>query len=186
MAMNPIPRKWTIDEYLAYEEETGIKHEYLDGEIYAMSGGTGNHSFISVNCITSMRTKTRNTSCRVHRGEMKVKISESKYVYPDFSVVCGELVYSDEKRTQLVNPTLVGEVTSDSTKIIKNEFYCSLPSLKYYIIIDQKRVHVQVYIANEGGWLLQEFVNFNDIISLPALQIDLPVNDIYEDIRFEE
>ena len=189
MASNPL-LKWTVEQYLAYEEESSIKHEYIDGEIYAMSGGTGNHSLIKVNCVFSLRGKTLDSPCRVYDSDMKIKISDTKFVYPDFSVVCGDVQYADDKDTQLINPTLVAEVISDSSekydKVTKSEFYRSLPSLKYYLIIDQNRIHVQLYTLQDNGWLLQEFTGENKIIALEHIDVKLPLREIYRDIEFGE
>jgi len=116
MATNPVPRKWTVEEYLAYEEETGIKHEYIDGEIYAMSGGTENHSLITMNTTFAVQSQLRGSSCRVHSSDMRIKISDLRYFFPEFSVVCGKAEFDDEKRTMLTNPTLVCEVLSPSSQ----------------------------------------------------------------------
>lgn len=106
----------TVEEYLAYEKETGIKHEYIDGEIFAMSGGTDRHSQIKANCIVEVGYQLRKNTCILYDSDMKVKVSESKYVYPDFSIVCEKAIFADDAHTMLINPTLVAEVTSDSSK----------------------------------------------------------------------
>ena len=96
MASDPVKRRWTVEEYLAYEVETGIKHEYIDGEIYAMSGGSGDHALIMMNCGAELNLQLRGSQCRVYSSDLKVKISATKYVYPDLSVVCGDAEYTDE------------------------------------------------------------------------------------------
>ena len=116
MASNHINHKWTVEEYLAFEQTSEIKHEYIDGEIYAMSGGTENHALIMMAISGFLYQKLSGTSCRGYPSEMRVKISDTKYVYPDLSVVCGESIFADEKRTMLTNPTLVVEVTSPSSR----------------------------------------------------------------------
>lgn len=191
MASNPnYHQKWTVEDYLAYEEEEGIRYEYVDGEIYAMAGGTENHSKIGLNCASALLVHTRGKPCRAHASDMKVKVSEIKYLYPDFSVVCGEAQFADEKRTLLTNPTLVAEVISDSSekygKITKNEYYRSLPSLNYYLIIDQSRVHVQLYTAQGEGWFLQEFTRREQSISLDVIDVTLSVSEIYLDVEFDD
>jgi Uma2 family endonuclease len=191
MASNPnYHQKWAVEEYLAYEDETDIRHEYIDGEIYAMSGGTENHSGICANGIAELGNQTRGKPCRVHASDMKVKVSETKYLYPDFSVVCGEAQFADEKRTLLTNPILMAEVISDSSekydKITKNEYYRSLSSLKYYLIIDQSRVHVQLYTVQGEGWLLQEFTRREQSISLDAIDVTLSLSELYLDVEFDD
>jgi Uma2 family endonuclease len=173
MVTNQVPRYWTVEEYLAYEEETGIKHEYIDGEIYAISGGTNKHSRIAANCIIAVGKRLKNP-CHINTSDMRVKISDIKFVYPDFSVVCGEATFDDENETKLINPTFVAEVISPSSESydrgMKSEFYRSLPSLQAYLLLDQKRVHAQLYTRHEAGWLLREFIELDAVIPLETLE----------------
>jgi Uma2 family endonuclease len=191
MASNPnYQHKWTVEDYLTYEEESEIRYEYIDGEIYAMTGGTENHSKIGLNGASALLIHTRGKPCRPHASDMKVKVSEIKYLYPDFSVVCGEAQFADEKHTLLTNPILVAEVISDSSekydKITKNEYYRSIPSLNYYLIIDQSRVHVQLYTLQDRGWLLQEFTQREQLIPLDVIDVTLSVDELYLDVEFDE
>lgn len=190
MATNPQKEYWTVEEYLAYEEETGIKHEYIDGEIFAMAGGTDNHSWIAMNASSELVQGLKGSPCHVRNSDMRVKIAESKFVYPDFSVVCGKTTFADDKRTMLTNPTLVAEVTSDSSENYdrgaKADYYRSLPSVEAYLILDQDRVHAQLYTRHEVGWLLREFSTRDDIIPLEALDCSLPLSEVYRDIVFED
>lgn len=190
MAMNPVKRYWTLEEYLAYEAETGMKHEYIDGEIYAMSGGTDKHSLIPINCTTELAYKLRGKSCRVYNSDMRVKINDITYVYPDFSVVCGKAQFADDKRTMLINPTLVAEVISPSSanydKGLKADFYRSLPSVQAYLLIEQERVHAQLYIRQESTWQLQEFSGLDAVIPLEALEMTLPLSEVYREIEFSD
>lgn len=189
MAMEPVKRKWTVEEYLDYEQETGIKHEYIDGEIYAMSGGTRRHSMIAVNCTVALGQSLRDSQCTVLNSDMRNKISDLKYVYPDFSVVCGEAHFADENETMLTNPTLVAEVISPSSKAYdlgaKAEYYRSLGSLQVYLLIDQDRAYVQLYTRREGEWLFTEYANLDDVVSLDAIGCTLPLSEIYRNVDVE-
>jgi len=190
MASNPTyQHKWTVEEYLNYESESEIRYEYIDGEISAMAGGTENHSKIGLNGASALLIHTRGKPCRPHASDMKVKVSEKKYLYPDFSVVCGEAQFADEKHTLLTNPILVAEVISDSSekydKITKNEYYRSLSSLHYYLIIDQHRVHVQLYTLQDNGWLLQEYTRREQSIPLDVIDVTLSVDELYLDVVFD-
>ena len=191
MASNPnYQHKWTVEEYLAYEEEVGIRHEYIDGEIYAMTGGTPDHSGIAANGVGELRSQLRGKSCRVFTSDLKVKVSEIKYLYPDFSVICGDIQFADEKKIMVTNPILVAEVISDTSekydKITKSEYYRSIPSLNYYLIIDQNRVHVQVYTLQDNGWLLQEFTQREQSIPLDVIDVTLSVDELYLDVEFSD
>ena len=190
MVSNRVPRKWTFEEYVTYEEETRIKHEYIDGEIYAMSGGTRKHAVISANCTRVIGNQILDSECYVTNSEMRVQIDPSKFVYPDFVVVCGEGEFIEENEVTLLNPTLVAEVLSDSSEKydrgIKSQYYRSLPSLQHYLIVDQSQVQVELYTRQEGDWLIQDFNQLDMAISLEAIGVELPVSEVYRGIEFGE
>ena len=181
-----LPNKYTIEEYEAIEEAEGIKYEYIDGEIYAMSGGTRTHSTIAANCIGELRAGLRKSNCRVLTSDMKVKITDTKNVYPDFSVVCGDLEFADEKETKLVNPIFVAEVMSPSSvdydSGTKANFYRSLPSVQVYLLLDQERPFAQVFTRHEAGWLLREYEGLGNVITLEAIGCNLEMHEVYLDV----
>lgn len=190
MVREPVRRYWTLEEYLEYEEEEGIRHEYIDGEIYAMSGGTDKHSAIIANALIEIGQQLRGTDCQIRTSDMRVKINESVYVYPDFSMVCGKLEFADAKHTMLTNPILVAEVISASSanydKGAKADYYRSLPSLQAYMIIEQSKVAVQLYTRQNNSWSLQEFKKLDISIPLEMIGCHLPLSEIYRNINFEE
>lgn len=176
---------WTPQEFLAFEAESEFKHELIDGEVYDMAGGTGEHSQIAANIIFRLMSQLDGSSCRVHTSDMMLK-ADDKYLYPDVSVVCGEPKYEDETRLALVNPILVVEVTSPSSaetdRGAKRESYMRVPSVRTYLVVDQHRVHVEQYERADVGWRLQVFTRLEDVIQLEALEIELPLSRIYRDI----
>lgn len=186
MVSDHFSKHMSVQEYLTYEQETGIKHEYIDGEIFAMAGGSDTHSTIALNCGGELRTHLRNKPCRAFNSDMKIKITDIKYVYPDFSVVCGEAKFADEKRTMLVNPTFVAEVISPSTgdydRGAKADFYRSLPSVKAYLLLDQERPFAQLYTRHESGWLLREFSGLDSIVPLDEIDCELSLREAYLDV----
>ena len=189
MASNRVERKWTVDEYFVYEAESEIKHEYIDGEIYAMSGGTRKHGLVIMNLSVAIGGRLINSTCRAYPSDLRVKINDLRYVYPDLSAICGEEIFTDEKETTLTNPTLVVEVMSPSSEKydtgMKSTMYRSLPSLKAYLIVDQSRLFVQLYTRQDNGWLLQEFDKLDQTISLPMINAELPLSEVYRDIVFD-
>ncbi len=190
MAMrDPIPRKWTIDEWLAYEEETHTRYEYINGDIYAMSGGTEEHNIISGNIFGELRNQLRDSSCHTFNPDMRVKINDEKFVYPDVSVVCGKRDYADEKRTMLINPILVVEVFSPTSTqydfVTKAEYYKSLPSVQAYLLVDQSRVYTQLQVRSHDAWTVYEFTQLDDVIPLTMINCKLPLSEVYLDINFE-
>jgi len=188
MVANPLSNHYTVEEYLAQEELDRIRYEYIDGEIFAMASGTDNHSGVITNCLIEIGLQLRGSQCRVRSSDLRVKISETKYVYPDFSVVCGESEFADDNHTMLTNPILVAEVLSPSSegydRGLKYEFYRGLSSLKAYLLIDQSRAHVELYTLQENGWLFQEFKSLDDKIKIGVIDCDLPLSEIYRGISF--
>ncbi|GAB5493822.1 MAG: Uma2 family endonuclease [Phototrophicaceae bacterium] len=186
MVSERFPKYMSVAEYLAYEEETGVRYEYLDGEIFAMAGGSDRHSTIGLNCGGELRAQLRKKTCRAYNSDLKIKITDIKYVYPDFSVVCGDAQFADEKRTMLINPTFVGEVLSPSTadydRGAKANFYRSLPSVQAYLLLDQDQPFAQLYTRQENAWLLREFSGIDSIIPLDEIDVQLSMREVYLDV----
>ncbi len=185
----PMPHLFTVEEYLAFEAESEFKHEFIDGIIYDMTGGTSNHSEIAVNIIVGIATRIRHTNCSLRTGDMRLKIREGLYVYPDVSAVCGEGEFEDN-RTVLLNPILAVEVISPTTanydRSTKLRYYQSLPSLRGYLIVDQYGVQVDAYTRATDSWLHQAYSSIDDVIPLDMIGCDLPLSEIYRGIEFTD
>src|SRR5258708_7489239 len=108
--------KMTPQEYLALERASDEKHEYVDGEIFAMSGGTREHSLVGHNVEVELGTALRERPCEVHGSDLRIKTASGKYHYADAFVLCGPPVFEDETRDAVQNPTVIVEVLSDSTE----------------------------------------------------------------------
>ena len=189
MVTNLKPRL-SVQEYLAWEAENEIKHEYIDGEVYAMSGGTGKHSSIMINITIAIGQQLGDSLCALHSSEMRVKVNDSRYVYPDLSAVCGKSSYEDESEISLLNPILVVEVTSPSSiefdRVAKRDLYREAPSIQGYLVVDQHRVCAELYNRADVGWLLQVYTDPDDVIPLEMLNSELPLAEIYRGIAFDE
>ena len=177
----------TVEEYFAFDEASDIRYEYIDGEVIALTGGTYDHGLIMANASGELRQLLKGSDCRVISSDLRNRVNPNRYVYPDFSVVCGE-PETDEQAVALWNPTLVGEVTSPSSigrdRGEKLHLYQSIASLQIYLVIDQYRAHVESYERHVGGWRVQEFLGLEAIIPLPALGCELPLAEIYRGIDF--
>ncbi len=186
MAIDSI-RQMTVEEYIAYDEATEIRYEYIDGEIIPVSGGTIHHGIIMANASGELRQLLKGSDCRVISSDMRNRINPTRYVYPDFCVVCGEAA-TDERAVTLWNPTLVGEVTSPSSidrdRGEKQRYYQSIPSLQLYLVIDQHRVFVELYERQNDSWLRREYSDLDAIMRLSFLACDLPLAEIYAGIEF--
>jgi len=182
--------RMTVADYLEWEERQELKHEYIDGEIIEMTGGTGDHSIIKVNILFSLRSRVNRPDFKIYNSDMRVQISEFRYVYPDLSVVRGEAVYEDESELSLLNPVFVVEVASPSSdrrdRVDKRDYYFAVPSVEAYLIIDQDRVRAELYTRAEASWLLRLFTSLDDVIALPALHCELLLAQVYLDISFDK
>ncbi len=178
----------TVAEYLAFEAESEIKHEYIDGEIYAMTGGTDNHSRIAANVIIALGTQLIGSDCYVHTSDMRVKAAASRYVYPDLSVVCGQARHEDDGKTSLLNPIFVVEVTSPTSMIydhgLKREMYQQVASIEGYLIIDQRSIRAELVSRVGADWDIETFIEREAIIPLEMLDCELPIAQVYRGIVF--
>ena len=181
---------WSVKDYFALEEESEIKHEYIDGEIYAMSGRTATHSKIIFNLGGLLFAQLRNSSCGGYESNLQIKISETRYVYPDFIVVCGQPNFASENQIMLTNPTMLVEVISESSerhdRFIKLDLYRSIPSLQIYLLIEQNSARATLYTRHQdGGWLLRDYIGLNAIVPLDAINATLALSELYETISFD-
>lgn len=181
--------KLTPEEYFVWEEQQLLRHEYLNGEIYAMSGGTQNHGRIASNIIFIVKGHLRGSGCQVGNFDCRVNIVETKdYVYPDVSVTCDE---RDRTTIQAIQyPCLIVEVLSPSTASYdrgdKFRLYRRNPSLQDYVLVDAEKIAIDLYRKNDrGNW---EIFNYQvgDNIELRSIDLSFPIESVYEDIVFEE
>lgn len=176
-------------EYLERERLADYKSEYYDGEVFAMSGGTRNHSLIATNVSTSLNLALRGSGCLVFNSDLRVHIPEAGlYTYPDVSVVCGEERFLDDEQDTLVNPVLVVEVLSPSTERYdrgqKFAFYRALGSLREYVLVAQDRPSVEVFRKNdEGRWELYEAQG--GAVALASVGCTLRLEDLYAGVSFD-
>jgi len=185
MVSERLPQKMSVDEYLAHEQETGIKHEYIDGDVYMWMGSTSNRSIMIVNCSAELREQLRDKPYRGFGSGVKVKISDSVYIYPAFSVIPPDVQFADEEHSLLLNPILVGDVTSlseDYDTGTKAKYYRSLPSLQIYLVLDQEKPYAQLWTRNDIGWQLQEFEGLDTVIPLKVIGCQLKMSEVYLDV----
>ncbi len=180
-------RTMTVAEYFEWEERQECKHDYLDGVIIEMTGGTLKHTRIKTNIGGLLYTLLDFSIYVLCNSDMRVRISPTRYVYPDFSVAHGEPRMEDEKEVTLLNPSVVVEVTSPSNilydRVDKLGFYLEVPSIEAYLIVDQDRVRADLYTRADVGWYVRVFNQSDDVIPLDALSCELPLMDIYRGIE---
>ena len=177
----------TPAEYLAWEEQQEFRHEYADGEVYAMTGGTLNHSEIASNFTTILKNHLRGSGCKVFNSDAKVQILESNsYLYPDVSVTCDG---RDRSATKFIShPCLIVEVLSPTTEAYdrgdKFALYRRSTTLQDYVLVSTNAMRVDLYQRNDRGrWEILSY-DAGDSIDLPSVNLSVSVAQIYEDIVF--
>jgi len=192
MALPQPVKRYTPQEYYALEREAEYKSDYYQGEIFAMAGGSARHSLITANIGGEVRQRLKGKPCRAYESNLRLGVlATGLRCYPDLSVYCGPLRFDpeDESGETATNPTLLFEVLSKSTegydRGLKAENYRRIESLRAYVLVSQVNAHVEVYERQAGGhWLLRDANGLDAVLKLPAIDIELPLSEIYADIEF--
>jgi Uma2 family endonuclease len=181
--------KYSIEDYLEMEVNSLEKLEYHEGEIFAMAGGTLNHSLLSNNVGGSLREaiKKKSKPCRTYSSDAKIAVSDEKFVYADTFVVCGKTEIFPEMPQAAKNPILIVEVLSDSTarydREDKFQSYQKIDSIQEYMLVSQDKVLVEVFFKTHDAvfWQYRSYSKLNDVIELKSIDVEISLNDIYLD-----
>jgi Uma2 family endonuclease len=177
------------------EELDTEKHEYKNGEIVSMTGGTTEHNKIALNFAANLKFSLKKQNYSIFIGDVKLWIpTYSEATYPDIMLIEGEPNYYGTSKTVITNPSLIVEVLSKSTQNYdqgeKFYYYRSIPEFKEYILISQYQCYVmQCYVmqfnkTNQNKWVLSEYRNDNSALSLQAVKFNISFEDIYENVNF--
>lgn len=194
----PYPRKLTIEEYLEIERTSVEKHDYRDGEliainqIIAMAGGMPMHSLTIANTISTLSSRARGGPCRVFDSNLRIGIlSKARLMYPDISVICGELLYDprDKGMTTVTNPRVIVEVlspgTEDYNRTDKFDRYREIDSFEEYVLISYAAPRVETYRRrSDGGWTFDVFIGLDATAMVTSLGIEVPLREIYAGVEF--
>ncbi len=180
----------TTEAYLEFERQSEIKHEYLNGEIFAMSGASERHNLIVLNTGASLHTQLRKRPCKAYPSDMRVRIKgTSFYTYPDLSAVCGNAEFEDDVLDTLLNPSVIIEVLSPSTENYnrgkKFQQYRKLDSLQDYVLIAQDSMRIEHYARQGEQWILTDVTSADGIVTLASIGCTLALSDVYEKVTFE-
>lgn len=190
MASQPV-HKLTEQEYLALERAAETKSEFFQGEMFAMSGASKEHSRISGNILGSMWGQLRGRDCEVMGPDMRLRVNESGlYTYPDAQVVCGGGKYADDAVDTLLNPTVVFEILSKSTagydRGSRFQSYRAISSLREYILVDSLSLFIEQYVQQANNtWLLRDLTRPDQELRLESIGVTIPVSTIYERVSFD-
>jgi len=192
---------YTVDEYLALERASEERHEYLDGQIYAMADESGEHGDISANVAGSLVSQLKGTPCRARIKDTKVRSGPAPrsrqstaglYSYPDIVVICDEPEYHDAHTDVILNPTALVEVLSPSTEAFDrgekfDRYQVWNPTLKDYVLVSQDRPHIDHYSRQaDGSWSYRSHTGREASVVISSIQCTLKLADVYDRVVFPE
>ena len=185
MSGRPRLHRYTYADYVALEQTSSTKHEFFDGEIYAMAGGTEEHSALSAEILWLLRNALGERPCRVHTSDLRLYVeSIGLATFPDASVICGPLVqHEPSPNSTALNPTILVEVTSDSSEAYDTGFkldaYKTIPSLVDYIVVSHRERRVTVHHReSEGTWITSSAIRGGSV-EVASLAAVVRVDELY-------
>jgi Uma2 family endonuclease len=184
--------RYSVEEYLRLEGDSAERHEFRDGQIVAVSGGTEPHSLIIANVVGALWGRLRGGPCRVYESNLRLRIPRKPlYCYPDASIVCGPAQYDPQgpQRTTILNPRIIIEVLSPSTEAYdrgeKFTDYREIDSLEEYVLIDQKEPSVQTFLRQgDGTWSFAAWAGMETAAKIRCLGLEIPMAELYAGVEF--
>jgi Uma2 family endonuclease len=184
--------RFTVAEYLSMDRGASEKHEFAFGEIYAMGGASARHVEIVGNIVRELGNQLRQRPCRVYSTDLRLCVdADHRYTYPDVVVVCGQPQFLDDQLDTLLNPDLIVQVLSESTRNYdrgdKFQQYRGIASFREYLLVDQAKAHVERYSKQQDGtWSLWETDSLDHVVQLESIAVRLPVSEIYLKVEFDQ
>ena len=185
-------KTYTAEEYLELEINSEERHEFINGEIILMAGGTPDHNEITTNLVFALKLALKGKPYRTFSSDQRLWVPQlNNYTYPDVILVAKPVELQSGRRDTITNPLLIAEVLSKSTKAYDRDekfaAYRSIPSFQEYLLIDQYRLQVQQYSKTEANkWIFSEYSCAGDRVSLTSIPVEFAVADLYENIEFSE
>ena len=182
---------YSPEEYLDQEITSEYRHEYINGQIIEMTGGTPNHNQIALNLSGALNFALKRQPYRVFVTDQRLWIPNKQiHTYPDVMVVAGQLEFVEGRIDTITNPLMIAEVLSKPTKSYDRDekfaAYRTIPNFQEYILIDQYKTHVEQYSkTNDNKWLFSEYEDENFVLSLTAHQFQISLLDIYDKVNFD-
>jgi Uma2 family endonuclease len=178
----------SVNDYLAGELASRIKHEYLGGVVYAIAGARNAHNVIATNTLVALGSRLRGKRCRPFNSDTKIRVRlphQVRFYYPDASVICRPNPQSDSFQDE---PAAIFEVLSQATRRIdegeKKDTYQTIPSLCVYALIEQEAAVVVAYRRTEHGFVREVYEGLEAVLPLPEIEADLPLTEIYDGVEF--
>lgn len=185
---------YTPEEYLKMEERSEIRHEFVNGEIFDMSGSSARHNDICGNITFAIQSIIRKEKlpCRVYQTDLRLQIVQANmFTYPDVMLICGKIEFAPGRKDMVLNPVVIFEVLSESTsnydRSRKFAAYRQIPSLQEYVMIDQSRLSVEVFRRDKTKfWIFQALEELKNTLHLKSVDMDIPLAAIYEGVEIEK
>lgn len=177
-----------VEDYLAGELVSELKHEYVAGVVYAMAGARISHNLIAGNFFGTLYGILKESSCKPYNSDTKVRIllpTHPRFYYPDGMIVCES---NPQDASYQDNPVVIAEVLSKKTRRIdqgeKLDAYITIPSLKVYLLIEQEKPKVLVYRRTDSGFVPEVYSGLDAVIPLGEIETELPLAELYNDVNF--
>lgn len=182
---------YTPDEYLDFEVDSELRHEYIHGEIVPITGGTPNHNQITGNLCAALNFALKRQPYRVFVTDQRLWIPRKHiYTYPDVMIVEGELQLQEGRRDTILNPFMMAEVLSPSTRSYDKDdkfaAYRTISTFQEYLLIEQSKMHVEHYVKNEQKrWTFSEYDDAEEVVSFNSISFQITLADLYDKVEFE-
>ncbi|HEX5153151.1 MAG TPA: Uma2 family endonuclease [Parafilimonas sp.] len=182
-------QKISIEDYLEMENASLEKHEYYQGEVFAMAGTKVPHNKISKNLFGTLFGKLKGKKCQPYGSDQRIHIPENTlFTYPDISIICGEIITLNDDEYNVLNPSVIIEVLSKSTKNYdrgeKFKLYRAITTLKEYVLVDSESIHIEIFRLNANNhWELEEYKDLGGSILIKAIDESLPLAEIYDNVK---
>ena len=173
----------TVTDYLSGEQDGEVRHEYLYGEVYAMAGASVFHNLITTNLVQSFANAATQSPCRVYGSDMKVRVADEIFYYPDVLVVCDEPADTYFETAPCVVVEVVSKSTARKDHFEKRLAYQEVESLQLYLLVDSRKQAVRGYYRTESGWQERVF-GAEQAIPVPCLESELTFAELYAKVRF--
>jgi Uma2 family endonuclease len=191
--MSALPkRRWTVAEYLAYERTAEQRHEFFNGELFAMAGASREHNTAKDNWIGELYARLKGGPCRTFSSDQRVKVDRTGlYTYPDIVIVCGKLEFDPDDRDTLLNPQVIIEILSPSTegydRGAKFRHFQKLPSVNEFVLVSQDKMQVERFVRQpDDSWLLTTFDDPAGEFALTTVPVRVPLADLYRGVELPE
>lgn len=193
MSAQPKLETWTEQEYWDYEEKSEVRHEFINGQLYAMAGGTLDHALICTNISSATKVRLRGKPCRAVGSELKIKVEATgDSFYADATIFCPPARFEGKGNHTLLTPSVLFEVLSPKTKDFDQEgkmlFYQKIETLTDYVLVDAERICVEHFSRDNADedWRWRLYTKRSERVRFPKLQLELPLDEIYEELEMIE